>query len=114
VTMSDHVHVFLYDDAPLRGVDSETVGAAAVAGTLFDVHGVGPALILSGQNRVLGSIRRIRADALWQMDRAARVAERLYRRVGLDVGNVPCWIWVAGPELAQRLATARRRGTGST
>lgn len=110
--MSDHVHIFVYDDAALRGIDTERVRDDVVSGTLFRVDGVGPALMLSGSSRVPGSVRRIRADALDAADRSARVGDGLFRRVGVRVGNTPCWTWVAGPELAQRLATTRSRETG--
>jgi len=112
--MSDYVHVFVYEDAALSGIDFEPVRDDTVAGTLFHVEGVGSALMLSGQNRVRGRIRKIRADALAQADRAARVADGVYRRVGVHIGNVPCWTWVAGPKLAQHLATARMRGEEQT
>lgn len=112
--MSDYVHVFVYESAALHGIDFEPVRDDSVAGTLFHVDGVGAALMLSGQNRVRGTIRQIRADALAQADRAARVAEGIYRRVGVRIGNVPCWTWVAGPKLAQHLATARARGKEQT
>jgi gamma-glutamylcyclotransferase (GGCT)/AIG2-like uncharacterized protein YtfP len=109
--MTDHVYVFLYDAAPFRGIESERVRDDVVGGTLFDVAGVGAALMLSGHSRVPGTIRRIRADALDALDQAVGVHDGLYRRVGVRVGDTPCWTWVAGPELAQRLAASRVRET---
>ncbi|HEX6587961.1 MAG TPA: gamma-glutamylcyclotransferase [Longimicrobiales bacterium] len=112
--MAEHVHVFVYDTARFPDVESELVRHDVVGGTLFDVEGVGPALMLSGQTRVPGTVRRIRPETLPSFDRSARVDDGLFRRVGVRVGNTPCWTWVAGAELAQRLASARTRATGST
>lgn len=114
MTMAEHVHVFVYDATPFDGIATERVRDDVVSGTLFHVEGVGPALMLSGQSRVRGSVRLLDPDALARVDRAARVAEGIYRRVGVLVGDTPCWTWVAGPQLAQRLATARTRATESS
>ena len=111
--MTDHVHVFVHDRAPSRGIDSDPVRDDVVHGTLFDIDGFGVALMLSGQARVPGTVRRIRIDRLAAADVAAGVRDGLTRRVGVRVGNTPCWTWVAGPKLAQRLAVARTRETES-
>ncbi|HUF13210.1 MAG TPA: gamma-glutamylcyclotransferase [Longimicrobiales bacterium] len=103
------VHVFVYDDR-LDSADAvqESVCAATVQGTLFDLEGVGAALLLSGQDRVAGEVRRVSPDALDTLDTSAGVQEGLYRRVGVQVGSTPCWTWVAGPALAPLLVPERR------
>lgn len=103
--MTDPIHVFVYDPAPFEGVESEHVRHDLVTGTLFDVDG--PVLMLSGHGRIRGEVRRMPSAALEVVDLATGVAEGLHRRVGVSVGDTPCWTWVAGPQLAQRLAAAR-------
>lgn len=113
------IHVFLYDDRTSLDLesadgrdraagDSEKVRDAAVRGTLFDVEGVGLTLMLAGSDRVPGEVRRVDAATLEELDARARVRDGLHRRIGLEVGDTPCWTWVAGPALASRLATGRR------
>ena len=104
------IHVFIYDERlDTSDIAQETVRTATVQGTLFDVDGVGPALLLSGQDRISGEVRRVTPAALDSLDRLARVGEGLYRRVGVQVGGTtPCWTWVAGPALAPKLVPARR------
>ena len=106
--MSDAIHVFVYDGAPGADVAHEMVRRDTVQGTLFDVDGVGAALMLSGYTAVPGEVRRVPVSALAELDARARVREGLYRRVGVQVGDTPCWAWVAGPTLAPRLSPARR------
>ncbi len=110
--MSDTVHVFLYGGASRVG--AEPIRDDVVQGTLFDVDGVGPALMLAGQSPVRGAVVRVPWNALSEMDVAARVDEGLFRRVGVKVGETPCWTWVAGPALAPRLARSRRVRGGDT
>jgi hypothetical protein len=107
--MSESIHVFVYDPAGAGAeVAHEKVRDAIVAGTLFDVDGVGRALMLAGASAVRGEVRRVRMDALADLDARARVREGLFRRVGVEVDDTACWTWVAGPALAPRLAPARR------
>ena len=110
--MSTVVQIFVYPGGPGADAVHEGSAAAAVQGTLFDVEGVGPALMLAGNTSIPGEVRRIRASALEELDARARVREGIYRRVGVQVGETPCWAWVAGPKLAPRLATGRRSRGG--
>ena len=110
------VHVFLYGadrTGSVAGVASERVAEASLPGTLFDVAGVGLALMLAGSQRVRGSVVRVDAADLDVLDARARVREGLYRRVGVEVDGTPCWTWVAGPALAPRLAPELRVRRGS-
>ena len=106
--MSELIHVFVYPGGPGEDVGRAGARAASVQGTLFDIEGVGTALMLSGYATIAGEVRRVPADTLGKLDARARVREGVYRRVGVQVGETPCWAWVAGPKLAPRLATARR------
>ena len=107
--MSQPIHLFVYDNAgPGADAAQEKVRDATVQGTIFDVDGVGRALMLAGASAVRGEVRRARADSLTLLDARARVREGLFRRVGVRVGDTPCWTWVAGPALAPRLAASRR------
>lgn len=105
--MTDAVHVFVYDPDRFAGVESHRIRDDVVQGTLFDVEDVGPALMLAGSATVPGEVRRIGPASLALVDSTARVDDGLYRRVGVLIGATPCWAWVAGPLLAQRLAASR-------
>ena len=112
--MSDSIHLFVYGAGPFAEPPGEKVRDAAVQGTIFDVEGVGRALILSGYATVPGEVRRVPIGALADLDARARVREGLYRRIGVQVDESPCWVWVAGPTLAPRLAPGRRARGGET
>mgnify|MGYP001323065815 CR=1 FL=1 len=86
----------------------EPVAAAAVTGTLFDIDGEYPALVLAGTGRVDGEIWRCPAATLPRLDEYEGVAEGLFRRVGVRVDEWACWTYVAGPKLAPRLNPNRR------
>ena len=105
--MNTSVHVFIYG-ATGAGIQAEAVQEGVVAGTLFEVDGVGPALMLAGHSPVRGMVLRVSPEALGTLDGNAGVREGLFRRVGVKVGGIPCWTWVAGPALAPRLARSRR------
>lgn len=107
-------HLFTYgtlmagDERPspvLTGCDR--VGTATVRGTLYDA-GAYPALLLDGDDRVDGEIWRCPAHVLPRLDQYEAVAEGLFRRVGLRVGDVACWTYVAGPRLGPRLTPESR------
>lgn len=105
------IHVFLYDRSPLDGPGAltlEKIRDATVQGTLFEVDGVGSALMLAGSSHVAGEVMSADAASLETLDARARVRDGLFRRVGVQVGETPCWTWVAGPALAPRLAPERR------
>lgn len=91
--------------------DCERVGPATVQGTLFDT-GPYPALLLAGTDRVEGEIWRCPAWVLPRLDRYEGVADGLFRRVGLRVDGVACWVYVAGPALGPRLTPDSRTQSG--
>ena len=110
--MSDGVHVFLCGRIPGGDVAGEKVRDDVVQGTLFEVDGVGSVLMLAGSSTIRGVVRRVPAAAIAEIDERARVREGIFRRIGVQVGETPCWTWVAGPRLAPRLASGRRNRNG--
>lgn len=84
------------------------VGPATVRGTLYDIDGEFPALVLAGTDAVHGEIWRCPARRLYELDEYEGVPERLFRRVALEVDGLPCWTYVAGGALAIRLSPQRR------
>jgi gamma-glutamylcyclotransferase (GGCT)/AIG2-like uncharacterized protein YtfP len=117
--MSDGTfHLFVYGTL-LRGgaanalLDScERVRPAAVAGTLYDVGGEYPALMLYGESPVRGEIWRCPNDLLPRLDTFEGVGEQLFRRVAVAVEGTPCWTYVAGPAIARELTPSRRLPDG--
>lgn len=84
------------------------VRAATTPGTLYDIGGEYPALMLYGELPVRGEIWRCPADLLLRLDAFEGVDDGLFRRVGLEVDGIPCWTYVAGPRLARRLTPDAR------
>ncbi|HEX6939281.1 MAG TPA: gamma-glutamylcyclotransferase family protein [Longimicrobiales bacterium] len=84
------------------------VGVGTVAGTLYDIDGAYPAMVLAGTDRVEGEVWACPTSSLARFDAYEGVADGLFRRVGVRVGDWTCWTYVAGPKLARRL-TARNR-----
>lgn len=93
----------------LRGC--RLAGAGTVAGTLYDL-GRYPALVLDGRWPVEGEVWRCPPDALAGLDEYEGVAEGLFERVEVDVEGVPCWTYVAGALLVDRLTPGRRIASG--
>jgi gamma-glutamylcyclotransferase (GGCT)/AIG2-like uncharacterized protein YtfP len=117
-------HLFTY--GTLRGGEGAAgevlegcrlVGRGTVRGTLYDL-GEYPALVLAGDHPVEGDIWWCPADVLPDLDRYEGVDDGLFRRVGARVGELACWVYVAGPALAPRLlpeaVTTADRRPGST
>lgn len=90
----------------------ERVGPATVAGSLFDIDGEYPALVLAGAGRVEGEIWRCPAELLARLDEYEAVGRGLFRRVAAEAGGLACWVYVAGPRLARRLTPRRRIKSG--
>lgn len=111
--MSEMVHVFLCGDVPGRDLPGEAVREDAVQGTMFEVDGIGAVLMLAGASTIRGEVRCVPVGSLAQIDERAGVRDGLFRRVGVRVGETPCWTWVAGPRLAPRLAAGRRNRNGA-
>jgi len=107
-------HLFTYGTLRRGGAAAELlegcefVGTATINGTLFDIDGEYPALVLAGPGRVEGEVWRCPTAALARFDRYEGVADGLFRRVGVRAGEWACWTYVAGPTLAPRLTPDRR------
>lgn len=86
----------------------ELVATTTVGGTLFDIDGEYPALVLAGLGRVEGEVWRCPTSLLPRLDEYEGVADGLFRRVGVRAGEWACWTYVAGPRLAGRLTPDRR------
>jgi gamma-glutamylaminecyclotransferase len=88
--------------------DCERLGAGTVHGTLYDIDGRFPAIVLYGAASVRGEVWRCPAPLLLQLDRYEGVEEGLFRRVAVepalaDGAAVPAWIYAAGPALSRKL-----------
>ena len=94
----------------------EYVGSGIVRGTLYDIDGRFPALVLYGEADVRGDVWRCPATLLNRLDELEDTAGGLFRRVATDVrvdgGNVPCWLYTAGPGLSRQLLPDRRIAGG--
>lgn len=90
----------------------ERIGPATVAGSLYDIDGEYPALVLAGKGRVEGEIWRCPSEALARLDEYEGVRQGLFRRVATEAGGLACWVYVAGPKLARRLTPRRRIKSG--
>jgi gamma-glutamylcyclotransferase (GGCT)/AIG2-like uncharacterized protein YtfP len=116
--MRDETFLFVYGTLQSNGKAAELltgcaiITQASVAGTLYDIDGEYPALVLGGSGRVHGEVRTCPAGALLRLDEYEGVPERLFRRVGVQIGDYACWTYVAGPKLARRLLPARRISSG--
>lgn len=82
--------------------DCARVGVGTVAGTLYDA-GEYPALLLGGEGRVEGEIWRCPAPLLRVLDHYEGTEAGLFRRAAVEVGEVACWVYLAGPKLGPRL-----------
>jgi gamma-glutamylcyclotransferase (GGCT)/AIG2-like uncharacterized protein YtfP len=108
------IRVFVYGTLRAGGVahdvlaGCERVGTAEVAGTLYDIDGRFPALVLYGSTSVHGEVWRCPDTLLGLLDEYEGVTSGLFRRVAVHVGEHACWTYVAGPALARKLTAARR------
>lgn len=100
------------DSTPLME-GAQRVADATVAGTLYDIDGDFPALMLYGTTPVEGTVWHVpNAATLEQLDEYEGVGRDLYRRVAVEAAGLPCWVYVAGPALARRLTPERRLAHG--
>src|SRR5262245_34158965 len=117
--MSGHFHLFVYgtlrsgSSATSLLIGAERVGEATVGGVLYDIDGEYPALIVYGKTPVPGEVWRCPAALLNELDEYERIDLGLFRRIAVEVflsdgSTVPCWAYVAGPQLAGELTPARR------
>jgi len=111
-------NLFVYGTLRADGVAAELLAqagyirSAAVPGTLYDIDGAYPALMLYGSTPVRGEIWHCPPDLLAQLDAYESVQHGLFRRVGVEVAGLPCWTYVAGPALASKLTPERRVDAG--
>jgi gamma-glutamylcyclotransferase (GGCT)/AIG2-like uncharacterized protein YtfP len=109
----DGFHLFVYGTLRREGAASkllagcEYVGPATVGGTLYDIGGRFPALLLYGKEPVRGEIWLCPFERLAQLDAYEGVERGLFRRAGLEVDGIPCWTYVAGPAVARELTPDR-------
>lgn len=100
--------------------DCERLGTATVHGTLYDIDGNFPAIVLYGDTPVTGTLWRCPVERLRDIDAYKGVAKGLFRRVGTSAlvaenganTQQPCWIYVAGPSLANKLTPDARASSG--
>ena len=94
----------------------EYVGSGIVHGTLYDIDGRFPALVLYGESEVRGDVWCCPASLLSRLDELEDTAGGLFRRVATDArvdgGKVPCWLYTAGPGLSRQLLPDRRVAGG--
>ncbi|HSJ25529.1 MAG TPA: gamma-glutamylcyclotransferase family protein, partial [Longimicrobiales bacterium] len=90
----------------------EHIGTATVSGILYDMDGRFPALVLYGTEPVEGEVWRCPPDVLWRLDEYEGTASGLFRRVAVEVttrdGDLPCWVYTAGPALSRKLVPGRQ------
>jgi gamma-glutamylcyclotransferase (GGCT)/AIG2-like uncharacterized protein YtfP len=112
------IHIFVYGTLRSGGLAAallaggEKVRDATVQGTLYDIGGRYPALVLAGAGTVYGELWRCDAELLAGLDEYEGVHHGLFRRVALEVAGVPAWTYVAGSALATELTRARRIEAG--
>ncbi len=78
-----------------------------LAGTLYDIRGAYPALVLAGEGEVEGEVWRCPPEVILALDDYEGVPTGLYRRVRVEVQGVECWTYVAGRGLATYLTPDR-------
>jgi gamma-glutamylcyclotransferase (GGCT)/AIG2-like uncharacterized protein YtfP len=110
----NHFHLFTYGTLRPPGQTAgkllagcERIGTGRVRGVLYDL-GEYPALLLNGPDAIDGDVWRCPVERLRGLDAYEGVADGLFRRVGVRVGEWPCWIYVAGPKLGPRLVPEAR------
>lgn len=118
-----HFHLFVYgtlrqDGGAAALLDGcERVAAGTVNGTLYDIEGRYPAIVLYGEAPVRGELWRCPAGLLLRLDRYEGTEAGLFRRVAVeaeleDGSRVPAWIYAAGPALSRQLRAERRVAGG--
>ena len=110
-TMRETFYLFAYGTLrtdPRRLLEGcDRVDTGVVRGTLYDLAEY-PALILGGDDPVSGVIWRCPYPVLAALDRYEGTEIGLFRRVGVRVGDYPCWAYVAGPKLGSQLLPETR------
>jgi gamma-glutamylcyclotransferase (GGCT)/AIG2-like uncharacterized protein YtfP len=94
----------------------ELVGEGTVSGTLYDIGGRFPAVVLYGDVPVRGEVWRCPPELLCHLDAYEGTDSGLFRRVAIEVQlngePVPCWVYAAGPALSRELRPEARIAGG--
>ena len=103
--------------AAARLAGCERLGDGVIRGTLYDIEGRHPALLPYGSDPVHGEVWRCPADLLVSLDAYEGTEAGLFRRIATetelaDGRTVACWVYAAGPALAQQLTPERRVASG--
>lgn len=112
--MRSHFHLFVYGTLKTGGRNAsklsacERISAGEVGGVLYSIDGEFPALVLYGNTPIEGEIWRCPNDMLDALDEFEGVQHGLFRRVGVTVGDIGCWTYVAGPRLTRKLTSESR------
>jgi gamma-glutamylcyclotransferase (GGCT)/AIG2-like uncharacterized protein YtfP len=118
-----HFNLFVYGTLRREGgaaaqlAGCELVGPGTVGGTLYDIEGRYPAIVLYGDAPVAGEVWRCPADRLLSLDAYEGTDSGLFRRVAVEVSlgdgrQVSGWIYAAGPALSRQLRPERRLVVG--
>jgi gamma-glutamylcyclotransferase (GGCT)/AIG2-like uncharacterized protein YtfP len=111
-------HLFVYGTLKKGGSGVQLLsgcdwlGKAAVQGTLYNIDGRFPALMLYGVTSVQGEVWRCPFEKLAALDAHEGLGDGMFRRVAVQVGDFACWTYVAGPALAPQLTPERRITSG--
>jgi gamma-glutamylcyclotransferase (GGCT)/AIG2-like uncharacterized protein YtfP len=115
--LNDVFHLFVYGTLRDPAVAGRQLAGCArvrdgtVLGTLYDL-GAHPALLAYGSTHVVGEVWRCPNRMLQRLDAFEGLEQGLFRRVGVRVGDLGCWTYVAGPALARELLPGRRIASG--
>jgi gamma-glutamylcyclotransferase (GGCT)/AIG2-like uncharacterized protein YtfP len=111
---------YFFKYGPLPGRDAEALleqathaGVAYVGGTVYDIDGEFPALMLYGETEVRGDVLQCNVDSMPRVDLLDCITSGTLRRVATtaiskDGSHLPCWILVAGPAIAHKLTPQSR------
>lgn len=88
------------------------LGEATLRGSLYDVQGRFPALVLGGDTEVQGELWEVPAARLAELDAYEGVDQGLYRRARAEADGTACWVYTAGPALLPQLSPEHRLAGG--
>lgn len=116
---SDPICLFVYGSLRSGGSAAgylsgcSPIGTFRIPGSLYDLDGDYPALVLDEAGEVEGEVWRCPTELLTLLDRYELVHEGMYERARVRVGEHDCWTYVAGPALAALLVPERRIASGT-
>jgi gamma-glutamylcyclotransferase (GGCT)/AIG2-like uncharacterized protein YtfP len=88
------------------------IGVSRLRGGLYNV-GAYPTVVLEEDGFVTGEVYRCPRETIRELDTFEGVGEGLFSRVTVDIGEQPCWVYVAGPLLLNRLRWLPRIASGT-